>query len=197
MIRMEFGLGRWPANDMFNAANAVQGSFFSEEAALFQFKKMTSIAGGILVALAIGPNASVAQPARAKAPAGACFVSDPDSKGATAQERAFRGAIRRSLEQKAGTGLDGTVTVRFETFRISPGRAADVIDRVNYRPDLTKPIYTVRTQFETCTDYRTATTTKQLERNFACFTESTGGQNCMASGTVAGMRRETSQYVPK
>ena len=144
---------------------------------------------------AIAPAAGAAEPAQA--PARVCFASDPDSNGATAQERAFRGAIRRSLEQKPAAGLDGAVTVRFQTFKISPGRAADIIDRLNYRPDLTKPIYTVRTQFETCTDYRTATTTKQLERNFACFTESTGGQNCMASGTTAGMRKETSQYVPK
>jgi hypothetical protein len=62
---------------------------------------------------------------------------------------------------------------------------------------LSKPVYAVRAQFETCTDYRSATTTRQMERNFLCFTNSTGGQNCSVTGTTAGMRKDTEQYVPK
>ena len=77
------------------------------------------------------------------------------------------------------------------------GRRATVIDRVNYKPDMSKPVYSVRALFETCADYRTATTTKTLERNFQCYTSSTGGYNCSASGSMAGMRPDQSQYRRK
>lgn len=125
---------------------------------------------------------------------GACFASDSEKAGL---EGSLRGVIRRSFEKTPPAGLDGAVTVRFQSFRVSPGRKADIIDQVQYKPDLSKPIYGVRAQFETCTDYRTATTTRQMERNFLCFTNSTGGQNCSVTGTTGGMRRDTEQYVPK
>jgi hypothetical protein len=105
--------------------------------------------------------------------------------------------IRRAFEKEPPAGLDGAVTVRFQSFRIGPGRKGNIIDRAQYEVDLSKPVYSVRAQFETCTDYRSATTTRQMERNFLCFTNSTGGQNCSVTGTTAGMRKDTEQYVPK
>ncbi|HEX8444390.1 MAG TPA: hypothetical protein VF631_12175 [Allosphingosinicella sp.] len=126
--------------------------------------------------------------------AGGCFASEPEKAGL---EGTLRGVIRRAFEKDPPAGLDGAVTVRFQSFRVSPGRKADIIDRVQYKPDLRKPVYSVRAQFETCTDFRTATTTRQMERNFLCFTNSTSGQNCSVTGTTAGMRKDTEQYVPK
>lgn len=133
---------------------------------------------------------ATAQPTRT----GGCFASEPERAGL---EGSLRGVIRRSFENKPPAGLDGAVTVRFQSFRVSPGRKADIIDQVQYKPDLSRPVYSVRAQFETCTDYRSATTTRQMERNFLCFTNSTGGQNCSVTGTTGGMRRDTEQYVPK
>jgi hypothetical protein len=126
---------------------------------------------------------------------GACFGSEPDA--ARGLEGTFRGVIRRQFERKAAPGSDGTTTLRFMSFRMDGGRRATVIDRVNYKPDMSKPVYSIRALFQTCTDYRRATTTKTLERNFQCYTSSTGGPNCSASGSMAGMRRDESVYTPK
>jgi hypothetical protein len=129
------------------------------------------------------------------AAAGACFASEGD-RGA-GLERSFRGIIRTQFEKQPRAGQDGTTTLRFLSFRMDGGRRATVIDRVNYKPDMSKPVYSVRALFETCADYRTATTTKTLERNFQCYTSSTGGYNCSASGSMAGMRADQSQYRRK
>lgn len=129
------------------------------------------------------------------APAGACFQSQAD--GGAGLERSFRGVIRRQFERQAAAGSDGATTLRFLSFRMDGGRRATVIDRVNYKPDMSKPVYSVRALFQTCADYRTATTTKTLERNFQCYTSSTGGYNCSASGSMAGMRPDQSEYKRK
>jgi len=126
--------------------------------------------------------------------AGGCFASEPERAGL---EGSLRGVIRRAFEKEPPAGLDGAVTVRFQSFRVSPGRRGDIIDRVQYEVDLSKPVYSVRAQLETCTDYRSATTTRQMERNFLCFTNRSGGQNCSTTGTTGGMRKDTEQYVPK
>jgi hypothetical protein len=123
-----------------------------------------------------------------------CFASEPERTGL---EGNLRGVIRRAFEKEPRAGLDGAITVRFQSFRVSPGRRGNVIDQAQYEVDLSKPVYSVRAQLETCTDYRSATTTRQMERNFLCFTNSTGGQNCSVTGTTAGMRKDTEQYVPK
>lgn len=137
-----------------------------------------------------GAGRATAQPTRT----GGCFASEPERAGL---EGSLRGVIRRAFEKEPPAGLDGAVTVRFQSFRVSPGRKADIIDQVQYKPDLSRPVYSVRAQFETCTDYRSATTTRQMERNFLCFTNSTGGQNCSVTGTTGGMRKDTEQNVPK
>jgi hypothetical protein len=126
---------------------------------------------------------------------GACFASETD--GGVGLERIFRGIVRSQFERRAAPGSDGTTTLRFESFRMDGGRRATVIDRVNYKPDMRKPVYSVRALFQTCADYRTATTTKTLERNFQCYTSSTGGYNCSASGSMAGMRQDQSEYKRK
>ncbi len=125
---------------------------------------------------------------------GVCFASEPERAGL---EGTLRGVVRRAFEKVPPAGLDGAITVRFQSFRVSPARRGDIIDRAQYELDLSKPVYSVRAQLETCTDYRSATTTRQMERNFLCFTNRTGGQNCSVTGTTAGMRRDTEQYVPK
>lgn len=135
------------------------------------------------------------QDAVAPARGGACFASEAD-RGA-GLERIFRGIIRSKFERSAAPGSDGTTTLRFLSFRMDGGRRATVIDRVNYKPDMSRPVYSVRVLFETCADYRTATTTKTLERNVQCYTSSTGGYNCSVSGSMAGMRPDQSQYRRK
>lgn len=135
------------------------------------------------------------QDGQAPVAGGACFDSEADR--GTELERAFRGIIRSQFERQPRAGLDGTTTLRFLSFRMDGGRKATVVDRVNYKPDMRRPVYSVRALFETCADYRTATTTKTLERNFQCYTSSTGGYNCSASGSMAGMRPDQSQYRRK
>lgn len=133
--------------------------------------------------------------APAAAGGGACFASEAD--GGAGLERSFRAIIRSQFERRAAAGSDGTTTLRFLSFRMDGGRRATVIDRVNYKPDMRRPVYSVRALFQTCADYRTATTMKTLERNFQCYTSSTGGYNCSASGSMAGMRQDQSDYKRK
>jgi hypothetical protein len=158
----------------------------------------TSAAAGADRARTAPPRRTGGQDAAQAAPAtagGACFASGAD--GGAGLERNFRGIIGRQFERRAAPGSDGTTTLRFLSFRMDGGRRATVIDRVNYKPDTTKPVYSVRALFQTCADYRTATTTKTLERNFQCYTSSTGGYDCSASGSMAGMRRDESEYKRK
>jgi hypothetical protein len=88
---------------------------------------------------------------------GACFASETGGAGL---EGSFRGVIRRQFEKQAAAGSDGTTTVRFLNFRMDGGRTATVIDRVNYKPDMRRPVYSVRALLQTCTDYRRATDTR-------------------------------------
>ena len=133
-------------------------------------------------------------PATQRPGGGACFASQTGGAGL---EGSFRGVIRRQFEKPALTGADGAVTSRFLSFRMDGGRRATPVDQVNYNPDTRRPVYSIRALIETCTDYRRATDTRTIERNFQCFTSSTGGYNCSASGSMAGMRRDSNVYVPK
>lgn len=125
---------------------------------------------------------------------GACFTSETGRAGL---EGTVKGVIRRQFERQAAAGSDGTTTIRFLSFRMDSGRRATVIDRVNYNPDMSRPVYSVRALLQTCTDYRSATATKTMERNFQCFTSSSGGLNCSTSGSMAGMRKDSNEYSPK
>lgn len=128
----------------------------------------------------------------------ACPASDPDANGKTALEKNLRGVIRRAWEKTAGAGSDGAVTLTFQKFTVGAPRA--------WRPTLTdaysqadpkKPIYPVRTTLTTCTDYRTAITTRKMERLYDCFTHKSGGIQCTQVGRTAGLMEDEKQYIQK
>jgi hypothetical protein len=144
-----------------------------------------------------GPCPSAAATAALLAQPHACFASDVDSKGATAAERSFRSIIRRSFEREAAQGLDGAVTVSFQSFKVGAPRRWLLSDGYNISSDQSKPIYGLRVAFTTCTDYRAAIQIRQQERNFECFTAPTGEAACQTSGNTGGMAQDKSQYIPK
>lgn len=106
----------------------------------------------------------------------ACPASDPDSNGKTAFERSFRGAIRESWEVEPRAGLDGRVTITFETFRVGPAqRYRTYIDPNDARG---KTIYPARATFITCTDYNRRIEITKREREFACYANTAGKYSC-------------------
>lgn len=106
----------------------------------------------------------------------ACPASDPDTKGKTDLERAFRGAIRAGWEKEPEPGLDGRVTITFQAFRIGASRQyriyTDPNDAVN------KTIYPVRATFTTCTDYNRRIETVKREREMSCYKNTAGKYAC-------------------
>jgi hypothetical protein len=72
-----------------------------------------------------------------------------------------------------------------------------VSDGYNFSADRSKPIRELRVLFTTCTDYRTAISLRQMERNFDCFTAPTGDTVCQVSGSTGGMLPDKTQYIPK
>jgi hypothetical protein len=126
-----------------------------------------------------------------------CFASDPDSKGANATERGFRTIIRQTLEHAAAPGMDGAVTVTFQSFKVGAPRRWMTSDGYDISADQSKPIYGLRVAYTTCTDFRTQIQMRQQERNFECFTGPAGDAVCQTSGSTGGMARDTSQYIPK
>jgi hypothetical protein len=144
-----------------------------------------------------GPCPSAAATAALAAQPHACFASDADSKGATATERSFRSIIRRTFEREAAQGMDGAVTVSFQSFKVGAPRRWLVSDGYNFSSDQNKPIYGLRVTYTTCTDYKAAIQIRQQERNFECFTSPTGGATCQTSGNSGGMAPDKSQYIPK
>ena len=131
------------------------------------------------------------------ASAAACFASDADSKGASPLERGFRGIIRKTLERAAAPGMDGAVTVSFQTFKVGAPRKWLTSDGFNMSSDQSKPIYGLRVAYTTCTDFRTQIQLRKQERNFECFTSPTGDATCQTSGNTGGMAQDTSQYISK
>ena len=147
--------------------------------------------------LAIGmtfAGSGLSSPARAAA---ACFASDADSKGANALEQGFRTVVRKTLERQAAPGMDGAVTVSFQSFKVSPPRRWMTSDGFNFSSDQTKPVYSLRVAFTTCTDFRTQILLRKQERNFECFTAPTGEAACQTSGNTGGLAQDTSQYIAK
>lgn len=106
----------------------------------------------------------------------ACPVSDSDSNGKNALEKSFRGAIRESWEKEAEPGLDGAVTITFQTFNIG----AAFKYRVYVDPDdaVGKMIYPVRATFTTCTDYNRRIEKVKRERQFSCYKNTAGKNVC-------------------
>jgi hypothetical protein len=138
-----------------------------------------------------GPTkAELAQPHK-------CFPSDADSRGASALERSYRSVIRKTFAHAADPSMDGAVTIHFQSFKIGAPRHWLVSDGYNFASDQSKPIRELRVLFTTCTDYRTAISLVQMERNFECFTAPTQETVCQTSGSTGGMMRDKKQYIPK
>lgn len=106
----------------------------------------------------------------------ACPASDPDSNGKNALEKSFRGAIRESFEREAEPGLDGAVTVSFQSFNVGAAHKY----RVYVDPDdaVGKMIYKVRATFTTCTDYNRRIEKLKREREFSCYKNTAGKNAC-------------------
>ena len=144
-----------------------------------------------------GPCPSAGVTAALAAQPHTCFASDADSKGANAAERGFRAIIRKTLEHQAAPGMDGAVTVSFQSFKVGAPRHWLVSDGYNMSSDQSKPIYGLRVAYTTCTDFRTQIQLRKEERNFECFTSPTGDAACQTSGNTGGMAQDTSQYIAK
>lgn len=129
----------------------------------------------------------------------ACFVSDEDSVGKTANEKTFRGVIRRLWEKEAEKGSDGAVTIAFQKFVIgAPRRWQPTLTDAYSQADPKKPIYPVRALFETCTDYKTAINKRKMERIYDCFAHKTGGWQCTQTGASGALAtKDKKEYIPK
>jgi hypothetical protein len=125
-----------------------------------------------------------------------CFRSDSDGQG-NSIARSYRSVIRRTFERAAEPGMDGAVTLRFESFKVGAARRWTPADGYNFTADRSKPIRDLRVVFTTCTDYRTAIQLLRRERNFECFTAPTGETVCQVSGSTGGMMPDKTQYIPK
>lgn len=105
-----------------------------------------------------------------------CPASDPDSNGKTALEKSFRAAIRQTWEKEAEPGLDGAVTITFQSFRV--GAAHKYRTYVDPNDAIGKTIYPVRATFTTCTDYNRRIETMKREREFSCYKNTSGEYTC-------------------
>lgn len=129
----------------------------------------------------------------------ACFASDDESDIKNANEKNFRGAIRRLWEKEAREGLDGTVTLAYETFVVGGSRPwrATFSDAYS-QADPKKPIYSIRAKFQTCTDYRSAIAKRKMERVYDCFVHKTGGWQCTQTGASGALAlKDKQEYIQK
>ncbi len=106
----------------------------------------------------------------------ACPASDADSKGKTALEKAFRGAVRESWEKEAEEGLDGAITITFQSFVIGSPRQYRVFEDPTDAKG--KSIYPVRATFTTCTNYNRRIETVKREREISCYKNTAGKYAC-------------------
>lgn len=129
----------------------------------------------------------------------ACSASSEDSEGKTANEKTFRGVIRRLWEKEARKGSDGAVTVTFQKMVVGAPRAwrvdlSDAYSQINPK----KPIYPVKTTFTTCTDYNTAISKRKMERIYDCFVHKTGGWQCTQTGASGALAlKDEKEYIQK
>jgi hypothetical protein len=141
-----------------------------------------------------GPCPAVAAaPAQKFAQANSCPT---DAGGTNAVETSFRGAIRRNLEQAAAPGMDGAITVSFQSVAIGAARGWSISDEISIpAADHTKPIYPLRATLTFCTDFRSAIELRKQESNFTCYTAAaTSTADCIMTG---GGRMEPTQRVSK
>jgi len=129
----------------------------------------------------------------------ACSISDPDSNGKTANEKTFRGVIRRLWEKEAREGSDGAVTITFQSAVVGAPRAWRPTATDAYsQADPKKPIYPVRVTFATCTDYKAAISKRKMERIYDCFVHKTGGWQCTQTGASGGLAlKDKEEYIQK
>ena len=129
----------------------------------------------------------------------ACSASSEDSDGKTANEKTFRGVIRRLWEKEAQKGSDGAVTITFQKVVVGAPRAwrANLSDAYS-QADPKKPIYPVRATFATCTDYKKAVSKRKMERIYDCFVHKTGGWQCTQTGASGALAlKDEKEYIQK
>lgn len=129
----------------------------------------------------------------------ACFASDDESDVKNANEKSFRGVIRRLWEKEARAGSDGAVTLAYETLVVGASRPwrATFSDAYS-QADPKRPIYSVRAKFETCTDYRSAIAKRKMERIYDCFVHKTGGWQCTQTGASGALAlKDKQEYIQK
>jgi len=128
-----------------------------------------------------------------------CFESDSESDVKNANEKNFRGVIRRFWEKQAKAGSDGAVTVTFQKMTVgAPRRWRATFDDAYSQADPKKPIYPVRAAFTTCTDYKDAITKRKMERIYDCYVHKTGGWQCSQTGASGPLAmKDEKEYTPK
>ena len=156
---------------------------------------MTTIAGAALPASAHDTDIGQARTGGAVM----CSASSDDSAGATANEKTFRGVIRRLWEKEARPGSDGAVTIAFQKVVVGAPRAFQPTASDAYsQADPSKPIYPVSATFSTCTDFKTAISRRAMERIYNCFVHKTGGWQCTQTGASGALAvKDKSEYIPK
>lgn len=129
----------------------------------------------------------------------ACFASDSDANVKNANEKNFRGVIRRFWEKEAAEGSDGAVTVTFQKMIVgAPRRWRPTFDDAYAQADPRKPIYPVRATFTTCTDYKTAISKRKMERIYDCYVHKTGGWQCTQTGASGPLAtKDVNEYIQK
>lgn len=115
-------------------------------------------------------------PAQDETGAVACPASDTDSKGKSALESSFRGAIRKGFEREPEQGADGRVTVTIQSLNIGQSHSYRVYEDPNEARG--KTIYPVRATFTTCTDYNRRIVLVKRERAFSCYRNTAGEWVC-------------------
>jgi hypothetical protein len=128
----------------------------------------------------------------------ACFASDSESDVKNANEKNFRGVLRRFWE-KEPEASGPTVTLTFQKMTIgAPRRWRATFDDAYSQADPKKPIYPVRATFTTCTDYTDAITKRKMERIYDCYVHKTGGWQCSQTGASGPLAmKDEKEYIPK
>jgi hypothetical protein len=125
----------------------------------------------------------------------ACFASDPDSKGKTALEQSFRGAVRTDFEREPQPGEDGRVTLSFQNFTIGQPHPYRVYEDPNDAQG--KTIYPVRATFTTCTDYNRRIVLVKRERAFSCYKNTAGEWACEVVAAANTNVKDESKSIDK
>jgi hypothetical protein len=125
-----------------------------------------------------------------------CFVSDAPSSGG------LEGDVRTAIISDAShgparPGEDGAVTAQIRAVKVGAQMPATVVDRANFQIQEGAPLYPVRVTLATCTDYRTRVVHNIIERNYACFTRSTGGFACSQTARSADLQQDVQRSVNK